>query len=76
MAITIESDNRCWLCNKHLATFNFKYKRTLTKGLKEVDIEIYCDRCKQVMNSLLKTKKKLLDIQFKIFGLQHTDFFD
>lgn len=71
----ISNDNICSLCHR-----KYKYRRVLspseTAGLIEVELITECCRCRSLLRRRKELQDKLLDMDWKIFGLQYTNYYD
>ena len=74
--IEIHSDqNKCYLCRR-----SYESKRIHwidgENGLKLVDLITHCPRCRNLCKRKKALEKKIIDIDWEIYGLAHTDYFD
>lgn len=65
----------CSLCGSR-----YKHRRVLhhtaSRDITEVEFIHNCPRCRSLLRKFERLQNELLEIQWMLFGLAHTDYFD
>lgn len=77
MNIKIDDDEspKCYLCRRPYPMRKVHWKDTDT-GLKLVELITHCCRCRSLLRKRKELQEKLLDVDWTIFTLTHTDYLD
>lgn len=73
--VIIEDEDKCSVCRR-----TYAHRRVIKPsniiGLRNVELIVSCPRCRALLRSKQEFEHKLLELEWKLFGLKHTTYFD
>ena len=73
--VIIDDDDKCSVCNKVYAHRRV-IKPSSIHGLRNVELITSCPRCRALLRQKKQFQHKILELEWKLFGLKHTNYFD
>lgn len=70
-----DTTNKCYLC-RHSYTHKRVHWVDSDNGLKLVELITHCPRCRSLCKKKANLAKQLVEIEWEIYALQNTDYFD